>query len=138
MAVAAVTPRVRTVVVCDDVSPSETDYGVFTLENVRQHLQAERFPCRATLSVFMVLSSPRRGKYEGKVILVNNGNDRSVRYVKFVADFEEDNQVLPLSIEFADCTFPEAGQYSFEIHFSTHEGEALKGEHPLTVLGGEE
>ena len=45
MAVAAVTPRVRTIVICDDVSASLTENGVFTLEGVRLHLEAASFPC---------------------------------------------------------------------------------------------
>jgi hypothetical protein len=53
MAVAAVTPRVRTIVIrtiviCDDVSASLTENGVFTLEGVRLHMQATSFPYRAT------------------------------------------------------------------------------------------
>jgi hypothetical protein len=44
MAVAAVTPRVRTIVICDDVATSPTEEGVFTLEGVRQHLEAASFP----------------------------------------------------------------------------------------------
>jgi len=44
MAVAAVTPRVRTIVICDDVSASLTENGVFTLEGVRLHLEANSFP----------------------------------------------------------------------------------------------
>ena len=40
MAIAAVTPRVRTIVICDDVSASFTETGVFTLECVRSHLEA--------------------------------------------------------------------------------------------------
>jgi hypothetical protein len=59
----------------------------------------------------------------------------SLRYVKFVAEFHEDNELLPLYVDIGDCIFPEAGQYSFEIYFSAPgRGEALKGEHPLIVL----
>jgi hypothetical protein len=35
MAVVAVTPRIRTIVICDDVSASLTEDGVFTLEGTR-------------------------------------------------------------------------------------------------------
>jgi hypothetical protein len=139
MAIAAVTPRVRTIVICDDVSASLSEDGVFTLEGVRLHLAAASFPCRAGLSLFLLLSSPRKGRYAGKILVVNERSDRPIRYVKFVATFQEDNELLPLYVEVGDCVFPEAGQYSFEVYFSARDdGEALKGEHPFIVLSHEE
>lgn len=134
MAVAAVTPRVRTIVICDDVSASRTEHGVFTLKGVRQHLEARSLPWRATLRLFLLLSSPRKGKYAGKVLIVNERNDRPIRYVKFSATFAEDNELLPLYVDVGDCEFAEAGHYTFEIYFSARGGEALKGEHPFMVL----
>src|SRR5262245_55847992 len=82
MAVAALTPRVRTIVICDDVLASETEAGVFTLEGVRQHLVAESFPWRAALSVFLLLSCPRKGKHPGKILVINEQTDKLIRYVK--------------------------------------------------------
>jgi hypothetical protein len=139
MAVATVMPRVRTIVICDDVSASPIEDGVFTLEGVRQHLEAEFFPWRAALSLFLVLSSPRSGRYAGKILIVSERNNKAVRYMKFLATFDDEDQVLPLYIEMEDCVFPEAGRYSFEIYFSARDGgEALKGEHPFTVFATEE
>ena len=135
MAVAAATPRVRTIVVCDDVSASLTEEKVFTLEGVRHHLDAAVFPCRFPLNLFLLLSSPRKGKYSGKILVVNQRSDKALRYVKFVAEFHDDNELLPLYVDIGDCVFPEFGQYSFEIYFSAPgRGEALKGEHPFIVL----
>jgi hypothetical protein len=97
------------------------------------------FPWRATLNLFLLLSSARKGKYAGKVLIINEHNDRPVRYVKFFATFQEDNELLPLYVDVGDCVFAEAGPYSFEIYFSAPGGgEALKGEHPFTVLSHEE
>jgi hypothetical protein len=139
MAVAAVTPRVRAIVICDDVASSQTEDGVFTLNGVRQHLEVAFFPWRATLNLFLLLSSPRKGKYAGKVFIINERNDRLIRYVKFFATFEENNELLPLHVAAKDCMFPEAGQYSFEIYFSARSGvEALKGELPFTIICREE
>jgi hypothetical protein len=139
MAAAALTPRVRTIVICDNVSASLTEDGVFTLEGVRLGLQAASFPWRAALSLFLLLSSPRKGKFVGKVLVVSEQTDRAIRYVKFSAVFREDNELLPLYVEVGDCVFPEAGRYNFEIYFSVRDGgETLKGEHPLTVLAREE
>ncbi len=139
MAVAAVTPRVRTIVVCDDVAESQFEDGVFTLEGVRQQVRALSFPCRVELSLFMALSSPRKGQYSGRVLIVKERNDRCIRYAKFVADFDQDNEILPLCVELGDCSFPEAGRYNFEIYFAgPNGGEALKAEHPFAVVSPEE
>jgi hypothetical protein len=139
MAVAAVTPRVRTIVICDDVSASLTENGVFTLEGVRLHLKAPSFPHRAALSLFLLLSSPRKGRNAGKILVVNERSDRPIRYVKFFATFQENNELLPLYVEVGECLFPEAGPYNFEVYCSARDGgEALKGEHPFPVLLREE
>lgn len=139
MTVAAITPRVRTIVICDAVSASRTEDRVFNLKGVRQHLEAASFPWRATLRVFMLLSSPRKGNYPGRIVLVNERNDRAIRYEKFVAEFEEDNDLLSLYVNMSECVFPEAGLYNFEVHLTAQgDGEALKGEHPFKVLPSEE
>ncbi len=139
MAVAAVTPRVRTIVICDDVAASRTEDRVFTLKRVRQHLEAASLPWRATLRLFLLLSSPRKGKYDGKVLIVDERNDRVTRYVKFVAEFEDDNELLPMYVEMSECVFPEAGHYNFAVFFTARDGgEALKAEHPFTVRSPEE
>jgi hypothetical protein len=140
MAVAAVTPRVRTIVICDDVSVRLTEYGVFTLEGVRQHLQAAAVPWRAALSLFLVLSSARKGTYPGRILVVNEQTDRAIRYLKFAATFAQDNELLPLYLSVGECTFPEAGVYRFEVYFAARSvgTDVLKGEHPLIVRTGEE
>jgi hypothetical protein len=79
MAVAAVTPRVRTIVICDGISASLAESGVFTLEGVRLHLEASSFPCPAALHLFLLLSSPRKGKYPGKVLVVNERTEKPIR-----------------------------------------------------------
>jgi hypothetical protein len=138
MAVAAVTPRARTIVICDDASASSTEDGVFNLEGVRQHLYADSFPCRAEFNLFMLLSSPWKGKYSGKILILNERTDRPIRYVKFLTAFQDDNELLPLYVEVGDCVFPEPGQFTFQVYFSAQGGaEALKGEHPFSVLSHE-
>src|SRR5258707_15334359 len=105
MAVAAVTPRVRTIVICNAVSASLTEDSVFTLEGVRLQLEAASFPCRAALSLFLVVSCPRRGRYSGRILLVNERTEKPIRYVKFVASFQEENQLLALYLDLGDCAF---------------------------------
>ena len=129
------TPRVRTIVVCDDVTASLTEEKVFTLDGVRHHLEADVFPWRFPLNLFLLLSSPRRGKYFGKVLIVNQRTDKAIRYVKFVAEFHGDNELLPLCVDIGDFIFPESGQFDFEIYFSAPAGgEAVKGELPFIVI----
>ena len=113
MSIAAITPRVRTIVICDAVSASRAEDRVFTLKGVRQHLEAASFPWRATLCVFLLLSSPRKGNYPGRVVLVNQRNDRAIRYEKFVAEFEEDNGLLPLYVNMSECVCPPSGSLHF-------------------------
>jgi hypothetical protein len=139
MSAVALTPRVRTLVVCDEVTASETEAGVFTLEGVRQHIAAESFPCLFRPSLFLLLSSPRKGTYRGKVLVVSERTDHAIRYVRFPAAFEEDNELLPLYLDVGDCAFPEPGLYTFQVWFTAANGEeALKAEHPLHARTNEE
>ncbi len=129
MALSAVTPRVRAILVCDEITASPTEYEVFNLEGVRQQLYAESFPWRVPLSVFLLLSSPRTGwQYPGRIVILNEANNRLVRYIKFVANFQEANQLFSLSMDLGDCVFPTIGRYNFEVHFSSRDGDVQKGE----------
>ena len=58
--------------------------------------------------------------------------------MKFVAQFQDDNELLAIYIDVGDCVFPEAGRYNFQISFSSGESEVLKGEHPFNVQSDEE
>ena len=139
MTVAAITPRVRTIVICDAASASRTEERVFNLKGVRQHLEAASFPLRVKLSVYLLLSSPRKGRYPGRVVIVNERNERVIRYAKFFAEFGEDNNLLPMYVNMGGCMFPEAGYYNFAVYLTAHDGgEALKGEHAFKVFSQEE
>jgi hypothetical protein len=59
MPAAALTPRVRIMVVCDEVIASETENDVFTLEGVRQYLVAQSLPCEFHPRLFLVLEQDR-------------------------------------------------------------------------------
>jgi hypothetical protein len=139
MSAAALTPRVRILVVCDEVAASETEAGVFTLEGVRQHFTAASFPCAFRPNLFLLLSSPRKGTYPGKVLLIHERTDHAIRYVRFPAAFEEDNELLPLYLDVGDCECPEPGLYTFQVWFTAANGEeALKAEHPFHARTNEE
>jgi len=138
MAGAAVTPRVRTIVICDEVTSSPVEHGVFNLDGVQNHLLAESFPLRVRLNLYLVLSSHRRGRFSGTVLVVNQRDDRVLRNLEFNARFDQDNALVPMYLELGQCLFPEAGAFRFEINFNTGDREVLKGEHPFHVLSIEE
>jgi Family of unknown function (DUF6941) len=139
MTTAALTPRVRIMVVCDEVVPSETENAVFTLDGVRQHITPRAFPCAAQLNVFLLLSSPRNGSYNGRVLVLENQADRTIRYVKFLTTFTEDDDSFAASINLGECVFHTPGTYTFQVWFSVRDGEdVLKAELPFTVHALEE
>ncbi len=140
MAAAAITPRVRILALCDEVLPSDLEIDVFTLEAVRQHVIAERFPWLCRLCVYLLLSSARKGNYPSKLLVVDNNHPerRVVRYLKHSVVFREDNEHLAHILAIENIAFPQAGHYTFEVWFEARDGtEALKGEHPFRVLENE-
>ncbi len=136
---AAITPRVWAILVADEVLPSEIEPEVFSLEGLRKELRAESFPHSATLSVLLVLSSARKGSFEGKVQIIDDDEDRCVRYKKIIAEFGHENDIIFLPIEAGPCTFPAPGRHWVKVTFTAPGGtEVLKGEFPIQVLGPEE
>jgi hypothetical protein len=135
MSTTPLAPRVRILVVCDEVVPSEREDGVFTLGGVRQHFTVGA--CR--LSLFLVLSSPRKDSCQGKILVVHAGTDRAVCYAKIQVAFEEDNAVLPLHVDLGSCRFPQPGPYTVQVWFSSQDGpDVLGGELPLDVWPNQE
>jgi hypothetical protein len=135
MSAAALTPRVRILVVCDEATASDIEDGVFTLEGVRQHVTASTFPYRHSLSVFLVLSCSRKGTYTGKVRIVNTSETRTIRYEKLQAVFVQDNDVLSLPVELGECQFPVPGPYLVQVWLAPRGGaEVQKGELVIGVI----
>jgi hypothetical protein len=139
MVAAALTPRVRILVVCDAVTPSDTEEDVYTLEGVRQRIHSKAFPCKRDLSVFLLVSCPRRGRYQGSVRLVNNQTTRVVRWAAFSITFQHDNEMLSFWVDVANSRFPEPGEHSMEVWFTARSGaSAQKGELPFHVIEEED
>src|SRR5437016_419399 len=126
MAAAALTPRVRIMVVCDEATASDTEDGVFALEGVRQRIQPRSLPCRQDLQVYLLLGCPRRGRYAGTVGVVSSQTERTVRWAPFDVTFGEASDLLPVIVDVFNCPFPEAGAYTFEIWFTTRSGDAAQ------------
>ena len=133
MSGAAFTPRVRTLAVCDEASSNEIEVEVFTLENVRYGFGSESFPCARSLWVYLLLSYPRGGRFQGEVKLFPSSKDKLIRVSKFSADFDVASGVQALVVEMNNCTFEVADTYWFRVYFQTQAGEVLKKEEPFEV-----
>jgi hypothetical protein len=105
---------------------------------VRQGFSAESFPCVRSLGVYMLLSYPRDRRFQGQVKLVPDGEDKVLRYEKFVAVFEDRTYLVPLAVEMENCQFPESGGYTVQVSFWVDAGDVLKAEHPFRVSQTEE
>jgi hypothetical protein len=75
---AALTPRVRVLVVCDGIRASRIEENVFTLRGARYQISADSFPLRRRLQLFLVLSCPRQGRFPAYVQVVEDQTDRTV------------------------------------------------------------
>jgi|SRR5438552_7200238 len=76
----ALTPRVRTLVVCDGIRASRIEANVYHLRGARTHIFAEAFPVRRRLRLFLILSSPRPGRYPSYVKIIDDQTDQAVFY----------------------------------------------------------
>lgn len=108
MASAALTPRVRTIVICDDINASSIEDGVFTLESVRCSVVAMSLPWRVPLSLYLLLSNPRPGRFPGKILIVDERTDKRTRLIKFTAEFGITNCCRTSSTS-AIASFPKRG-----------------------------
>ena len=131
MAAAALTPRVRMMAICDGVRESKTEVGVFNLKGVRQSITADGFPfVPDRLWLFLLLSSPRAGKYPCYVRVVNDRSDRMIYYSYLNPrpsfDAERDLYLGRYPIR---CSFPEEGRYTVQVWFFQADGsDVLNGD----------
>jgi hypothetical protein len=138
----ALTPRVRIMVICDEVRKSRTEAGVFHLKGVRQEISAEAFPfVPSKLWLFLLLSNPRAGSFPGYVRVVNEKTDRVVYHAHLEPRpiFGASGGTFSISVPIR-CTFPETGAYRVQVWFFQEQGsDVLKGELPfLTLTEGSE
>jgi hypothetical protein len=135
MAAAALTPRVRVMLVCDGLRASRLEEGVFDLRGARHHIRAASFPFRPRrLWLYLVLSNRRRGRYPGYVRITDDQSERAVFQSNFEAVFQEDLGLvwIPMRLK---CTFPHQGQYTLQIwFFQDARADVVKGEQSFIVL----
>jgi hypothetical protein len=90
--------------------------------------------------LFLVLSSPRRGRFPGYVRVSDDQSDRAVFYGEMLPPplFPDDADLLPLDLP-VNVRFPQAGRYTVEVwFFQEASADVLKMEQPLYVLAPEE
>jgi hypothetical protein len=137
MTAAALTPRVRVMVVCDGIKPSQVEDAVFHLRGVRHYAAADSFPFTPRrFCVYLLLSSARKGRYPGYVRIIDSEAGKTISYRKLdpVPVFDEEVEFLPLPIRMP-CEFPHAGRYLIEVWFFREETpDAIKAEQPFEVL----
>lgn len=131
---AALTPRVRILAVCDEAHTSRFEIGVCSLEGVRFELRAPTFPFRRSLSVYMLLSSPREGVFPCKVKVIDVAETLLVSEKPIRVAFDEENEPVPLVVDCPECAFPAPGIYVVQVLFTGQDGvEVLKGEQTLRL-----
>lgn len=136
---AALTPRVRIVVVCDGIRPSKLENAVFHLRGARCHTVGVSFPWRRRLRLFLVLSSPRQGRFPGCIKVINDQTDKVVFYGEIdpAPLFPEDGDPLPLDLP-VNISFPQPGRYTVTVwFFQETTADVLKMEQPFYVLESE-
>jgi hypothetical protein len=136
---AALAPRVRTLVVCDGIRASKTEENVFHLRGARARLIAEEFPFRRGLRLFLILSSPRPGRFPCYVKVIEDESDQAVFYGQVQPpSFPDAGGLLPLHVP-VYVRFPRPGPYTVQIwFFQETSADVLKMEQPLDVLEDEE
>jgi hypothetical protein len=135
---AALTPRVRVMVACDAIKASPIEDGVFNLRGARNHLSAVSFPFRpGRLWLYLVLSSPRKGRYPGYVQLINEQTGKTIFRVSIDPTFQEGFEILPIPVRLK-CLFPQPGRYTVQVWFFQLETpDVLKAEQELSVASEE-
>jgi hypothetical protein len=133
---AALTPRVRILVVCDGVRASKVEESVYHLRGARCRVRADAFPLQRRLRLFLVLSSPRPGRFPAYVKVIDDQSDRAVFYGEIVPlpVFPDDGDLVPLDLP-VNVRFPQAGRYTVEVwFFQEASADVLKMEQPFDVL----
>src|SRR5437763_13310864 len=115
---AALAPRVRTLVICDGIRASRVEESVFHLRGARSHVSAARFPLRRRLRLFLILSSPRPGRFPSYVKVIDDAADQAVFYgqVDPAPVFPETEDLLPLDLPIP-IRFPRSGRYTVQVWF---------------------
>ena len=137
---AAIVPRIRILVICDGIRASRIEENVFHLRGARSHVFAGAFPFRRRLRLFMVLSSPRPGRFPSYVKIIDEETDQAVFYGQVDPSpvFPEAADLLALELPI-NVRFSRYGRYTIQVWFFREtDADVLKMEQPFHVLEREE
>jgi hypothetical protein len=134
LSAAALTPRVRTLVVCDEATASDAEDGVYSVKGVRHEGYASAFPHRRSLTLYLLLSSPREGVFTCIPTVTDEAETWAYRFRTVRIGFAEENEPMPIPLNLGEFEFPEPGRYVFQIWFTSPAGDnVLKGEQTLRL-----
>jgi len=123
-------------VVCERIKSSTIEDGVFDLKGVRYGMRASSFPCMPSrLWLFLILSSPRKGRFPGTVQIVQNQTDRVLFIAHMIPDpeFHGDDEFQPVRMRLR-CQFPQPGRYTIQVcFFQANSSDVVKAEQPFHV-----
>lgn len=111
-----VLPRVQAMLICDDVTGSAQEKGVYYLNGVRHTISFAAFPAtRQYLCVFLHLSG-HRGEATCKASIYQALTDAKVfESNPKVIKFDEPTIVVPFLLRLRNCVFPAPGVYYVEV-----------------------
>jgi hypothetical protein len=131
MAKKLILPRVHAMVICDSIQRIPDVEPVHNLVGVRTRILAEEFPYTHPLLCVYLQVTGHPGTASGDVTLEHARTGLALAKQSLPnVPFEGPLVILPLSVRFRRCTFPEAGIYFIQVHF---EGKLL-GERSLELL----
>jgi hypothetical protein len=133
---AALTPRVRNLLICDNIRPSMLEADVYHLRGARSYVFASAFPLQRRLHVFVTLSSTRPGRFPGYIKVVCDRTDQAIFFSNLdpAPEFLAGGGLLPLDVP-VHTRFPEPGGYTVQLwFFQEASGDILKMEQPFHVL----
>lgn len=136
----APTPRVRTLVVCDGVRASKLEHNVFHLRGARSHILARVFPVHRRLVLFLILSSPRPGRFPSYIRVIDDESDRAVFHgqVALLPVFPDTDDLLLLDLPI-HVRFPKPGRYTVQVwFFQEASNDVLRMEQPFYVFESED
>ena len=99
-------------------------------------MKSASLPLRRRLWLFVILSSPRPGRFPGYVKMIQDQTDRAVFYgqIEPPPQFPEDAELLPVVLP-VNVRFPQAGRYTVQVwFFQETSADILKMEQPFYVL----
>jgi hypothetical protein len=132
MAASPVFPRVRAMVVCDGLVPTDEE-GVYNLAGVRTRIWASNFPYIHPLLCVYVQATGHQGAAPCSLTLLQAETDSALfttpgRQVEFAGPLD----VVCFTWRIRRCRFPRPGLYYFQVHFGTR----LANERLFTLLEG--